>query len=156
MEVEYHWHQKCFLCNEKKLIEKFLLCHPRKENVWLSKKCVYGLGDASRKWCNRMKSFLLSTGLKMSKEDAHIFCYYNDNLLRFHWQRKSFCFLISTFTHGRKWFWNYFRPEKPFRKIETTSNYDNEGNLKDLLHSQIGKLLWMNGQTGPDIASDVC
>ena len=34
-------------------------------NVWLLKKCVYGLGDASRKWCNTVKSFLLSTGLKM-------------------------------------------------------------------------------------------
>ena len=36
------------------------------------------------------------------------------------------------------------------------SNYDNESNSKDLLQSQIGKLLWMSGQIRPDITFDVC
>ena len=51
-------------------------------NVQLLKKCVYGLGDASRKWYNRVKSFLLSTGLKMPKGDPSIFYCYNDNVLQ--------------------------------------------------------------------------
>ena len=37
-----------------------------------------------------------------------------------------------------------------------TSNYDNGSNSKDLLQSQIGKLLWMSGQTRLDTAFDVC
>ena len=51
-------------------------------NVWLLKKCVYGLGDISRKWCNTVKSFLISTGLKMSKGDPSIFYHYNDDVLQ--------------------------------------------------------------------------
>ena len=50
-------------------------------NVWLLKKCAYGLSDALHKWYNRVKSFLLSTGLKMSKGDPSIFYYYSDNIL---------------------------------------------------------------------------
>ena len=46
---------------------------------------------------------------------------------------------------------NYSENLKPI-----ASNYDNEINSKDLLQSQIGKLLWMSGQTRPDIAFDVC
>ena len=49
------------------------------KNVYLlKKKCVHSLGDASSNWYNRMKSFLVSIGLKMSKGDASIFYYYND------------------------------------------------------------------------------
>ena len=46
---------------------------------------------------------------------------------------------------------NYSKNLKPI-----ASNYDNENNSKDLLQSQIRKLLWMGGQTRPDIAFDVC
>ena len=51
-------------------------------NVWLSKKWVYNLGDASGKWYNRVKSFLLLIGLKMSKGHPSIFYNYNDNVLQ--------------------------------------------------------------------------
>ena len=49
-------------------IDRKVFVMPPKEaetNVWLLKKCVCGLEDASRKWYNRVKSFLLSIGLKM-------------------------------------------------------------------------------------------
>ena len=32
-------------------------------NVWLLRKCIYGLGDASRKWYDSIKSFLISIGI---------------------------------------------------------------------------------------------
>ena len=51
-------------------------------NVWLLKKCAYGLGNTSCKWYTRVKSFLLSIGLKMSKGDPSIFYYYNGNVLQ--------------------------------------------------------------------------
>ena len=51
-------------------------------NIWLLKKSVHGLGDASRKWYNRVKYFLLWIGLKMSKGDLSIYYYYNDNILQ--------------------------------------------------------------------------
>ena len=38
-------------------------------NVWLLKKCIYGLSDASHQWYNRVKYFLSSIGLEMSKGD---------------------------------------------------------------------------------------
>ena len=46
---------------------------------------------------------------------------------------------------------NYSKKLKPI-----DSNYNNANNLKDLLQSQIGQLLWMSGQARPDIAFDVC
>lgn len=53
------------------------------KNVYLlKKKCVHSLGDASPNWYNRMKSFLISIGLKMSKGDASIFYYDNDDMLQ--------------------------------------------------------------------------
>ena len=51
-------------------------------NIWLLKKSVHGLGDASRKWYNRVKYFLLWIRLKMSKGDLSIYYYYNDNVLQ--------------------------------------------------------------------------
>ena len=72
-----------FLQREK--IDRKVFVMPPKEvetnNVWLSKKCVYNLGDASGKWYNRVKSFLLLIGLKMSKGRPSIFYNYNDNVL---------------------------------------------------------------------------
>ena len=38
-------------------------------NVWLLKKCIYGLSDASHQWYNRVKYFISSIGLEMSKGD---------------------------------------------------------------------------------------
>ena len=114
-------------------MEKLLLLyHPtnQKEMFDYWKKSVYGLGDVSRKWYNRVKFFLLSIGLKMSKGEPSIFYYYN-NVLQdltaifvddFSWSgandvetnyisklRKNFvigkenhCFSISWFTIRRK------------------------------------------------------
>ena len=44
---------------------------------------------------------------------------------------------------------NYAENLKPINDIDKTKT-------KELLQSQIGKLLWMSGQTRPDIAFDVC
>ena len=50
-------------------------------NVWHSKKCPYGLIDASRKWYKKVKSVLISLNLSMSKGDLSIFYYHkNDEL----------------------------------------------------------------------------
>ena len=52
-------------------IDRKVFVMPPKEaetNVWLLKKCVYSLGDALCKWYKRVKSFLLSIGLKCQKE----------------------------------------------------------------------------------------
>ena len=38
-------------------------------NAWQLKKCIYCTRDASRKWYNRVKTYLLSIGLVMSKAD---------------------------------------------------------------------------------------
>ena len=57
-------------------IDRKVFVMPPKEaetnNVWLLKKCAYGLGNTSRKWYTRVKSFLLSIGLKMSKGDPSL------------------------------------------------------------------------------------
>ena len=50
-------------------------------NVWQLKKCIYGLGGASRKWYNRVKTYLLSIGLFMSTADSVLFYYHDNNNL---------------------------------------------------------------------------
>ena len=54
-------------------IDRRIYVIPPKEanttNFWQLKKCIYGLGDASRKWYNRVKIYLLPLGLVMSKAD---------------------------------------------------------------------------------------
>lgn len=66
-------------------IDRELFVIPPKEanttNIWRIKKCIYGLGDASRKWYNSVKAYLLSIGLVMSKADPALFYYHNDNNL---------------------------------------------------------------------------
>lgn len=46
--------------------------------LWLLKKCVYGLNDASLKWYNRVKEVMLKSGAQMSKVDPALF-YWNDD-----------------------------------------------------------------------------
>ena len=66
-------------------IDRELFVIPPKEanttNIWRIKKCIYGLGDASRKWYNSVKAYLLSIGLVMSKADPALFYYHKDNNL---------------------------------------------------------------------------
>ena len=44
--------------------------------VWLLKKCVYGLSDASLHWFERVKTFLISIDGVSSRYDAALFCWY--------------------------------------------------------------------------------
>ena len=169
-----------FFCKEKKLIEKFSLCHPKKQKQIMfgnSKKCVYSLDDASHRWYNWVKSFLLSIGLQMSKGDPSIFNYYNNNVLQgliaifvddFLWSSNNDFktgyisnvhknFVLSKEGHSVFWYLGLHPGENDFGTILDQMNYsenlkpiasyyDNESNSKDLLQSQIGKLLWISGQ----------
>ena len=47
--------------------------------IWLSKKCKYGLVDASRQWYNTVQQVLLELGFKMAKADPSLFYYKNNN-----------------------------------------------------------------------------
>ena len=49
-------------------------------NAWQLKKCIYCTRDASRKWYNRVKTYLLSIGLVMSKADPALFYYHDNNI----------------------------------------------------------------------------
>ena len=51
------------------------------KHVWMLKKCVYGLSDASLRWYSRVKSFMLSVGGKMSKLDPALFIWHNGSSL---------------------------------------------------------------------------
>ena len=64
-----------------KIDGEIYVMHPKEANttnVWQLKKCIYGLRDPSCKWYNRVKTYLLSIGLVMSKADPALF-YYHDN-----------------------------------------------------------------------------
>ena len=50
-------------------------------NAWQLKKCIYCIRDASHKWYNRVKTYLLSIGLVMSKADPALFYYHDNNNL---------------------------------------------------------------------------
>ena len=50
-------------------------------NVWHLKISIYSLGDASHKWYNRVKTYLLSIGLVMSKAELALSYYNNNNLI---------------------------------------------------------------------------
>ena len=88
--AQYQWKlnaidiKAAFLQGENMNREVFVT--PPKEantkNLWLLNKCVYGLGDAPRKWYDRVKSHFLDIGLKMSKADPALFyCHNNNNKL---------------------------------------------------------------------------
>ena len=49
------------------------------DKVWKLKKCVYGLGDASRKWYDRVKQVFASLGGQVSKLDPSVFYWNNEN-----------------------------------------------------------------------------
>lgn len=59
-------------------MDRKVLLKPPKEaqqsgKLWLLHKCVYGMNDASLKWYQRVKTFLISAEGKMSKVDPAIF-----------------------------------------------------------------------------------
>ena len=49
--------------------------------VWKLKKCVYGLGDASLKWYDRVRTVMLSNGCKVSSLDPALFLWHKDGKL---------------------------------------------------------------------------
>ena len=61
-----------------------MLCHQKKQTQTIfgnSKKCIYGLDVALRKWYNRVKTYLLPVGLIMSKANPGLFYYHEHNNL---------------------------------------------------------------------------
>ena len=67
-------------------IERDTYLRPPREaktgNLWKLRKCAYGLADASHKWCDQVKDFMLSVGCKMSLVDPAVFYYYQDGSLQ--------------------------------------------------------------------------
>ena len=47
----------------------------KERKVWLLKKTVYGLSDASKRWYMRVKTELLKLNVKVSKYDPGLFMY---------------------------------------------------------------------------------
>ena len=47
--------------------------------IWKLNKTVYGLCDSSRAWYFRVKHFLISLGMVVSKHDQAMFLWHNDN-----------------------------------------------------------------------------
>ena len=164
---------------------KVVFVIPPKEsetNVWLLKKMWYGLGDVSRMWYNRVRFFLLTIGLKMSKGEPSIF--YNNVLSYiisfiifvddFSWsgandvETNYISELCKNFVIGKEnnSVFQYLGLQLGENNSSITldhmyysetmkpiaSNYDNS---KDLLQSQIGKLLLVSGQTKLDITFDI-
>ena len=184
---------KCYWCKDSILhdgkIERKIFCHVRKEantaKVWKFKKFIYCWGNASHKWYNRVKIYLLSTGLIMSKANPALFYYHEHNLTGmvvihvddFVWSEtigfevNLISKLHNIFIIGKKNqpIFQYLGINLVENGSEITTDQisysenlkpincmSSRTNAKDLLKSQIGKSLWMSKQTRRDIAFDVC
>ena len=87
LAANYDWNIKCldiksaFL--QGKEIQRVLHLKPPVEantaKLWLLKKALYGLNDASRKWYSKLFETLLSFGMCVSKFDEALF-YYKSNV----------------------------------------------------------------------------
>ena len=163
--------------------------HPKEANttnVWQLKKCIYGLGDPSCKWYNRVKTYLLSIGLVMSKADPALFYYHDNNNLigmiaihvdDFLWsgtndfETKFISKLQNTFMIGKEnqSIFQYLGinlkendskitiDEINFAEnLKLINHIHNNKDTKDILQSLKEKLLWMSRQARPDIALDIC
>jgi transposase InsO family protein len=67
-------------------IDREVYLKPPKEannrgNLWLLKKCVYGLSDASLHWYKRVKTVMQELGAKVSKVDPAVFIWNKDGQL---------------------------------------------------------------------------
>ena len=108
-----------FLQGEK--IERDIYLVPPKEantdKVWKLRKCVYGLSDASLKWYDQVKMFMVKEGLKVSIADPAVFYKYNNGSLEgflavhvddFYWsgtkhfEKTAISRLRSTFKVGKE------------------------------------------------------
>ena len=156
------------------------------DKIWRLNKCPYGLADASRKWYIKVKGVLISLDVKMSKADPSLFYYYHNNELQgiiaihvddFLWCGNDYFFrnviekIHNQFIIGKE-FNTAFRylgldlkEHKDHLLLDQTHYIDslNTVNIKDeylsihdTLQSVIGKLIWISGQTKPDISFDVC
>ena len=129
---------------------------------------------------------LLSLGFKMSKADPSLFYYqinnelegiitihvynflspgneqfFNDIISKIHEKftvgkecNTAFCYLGLDLEEQR----NYISLDQThYTKLLDTVNFKNENlSIHDTLESTIGKLIWISGQTRPDISFDVC
>ena len=189
-----------FLQGEK--IEKDIYLVPPKEantdKVWKLRKCVRSLiSDASLKWYDRAKMFMVKEGLKVSIADPAVFYKYNNGSLEgflavhvddFYWLltfitpnilKRVVSRLKSTFKVGKE-------KSKDFTYVGLSANQDKHGitldnisyihvsslkkiqvpsdskedclNMKDSdsLRSKLGQLLWISGQTRPDVSFHTC
>ena len=71
-----------FLQGQK--IQRDIFIRPPKEagcsgKVWHLQKCVYGLGDASLYWYNKVKSVMVQFGAKTSQVDPAVYYWVNDS-----------------------------------------------------------------------------
>ena len=172
-----------------KIDREIYVMHPKEANttnVWQLKKCIYGLGDPSCKWYNRVKTYLLSIGLVMSKADPALFYYHDNNNLigmiaihvdDFLWsgtndfETNFISKLQKTFMIGKEnqSIFQYLGinlkendskitiDEINFAEnLKPINQIHNNKDTKDIIQAHIGKLLWMSCQTRPDIAFDVC
>ena len=138
-----------FLRGEK--IERDIYLVPPKEantdKVWKLRKCVYGLSDASLKWYNRVKMFMVKEGLKVSIADPAVFYKYNNGSLEgflavhvddFYWagtkhfEKTVISRLRSTFKVGKE-------KSEDFTYVGLSVNQDKHGITLDQV-SYIGSL----------------
>ena len=153
------------------------------DKIWLLKRCTYRLFDASRQWYNTVKQVLLSLGFKMSKADQCLFYCQNNNeleavnvdkflgaeneqFLKYSISKihetcadgkqcnTPFRYLGLGLKEGRN---NIFLDQTHYIKLLHTINLEDENlGIHDTLQSTISKLIWISGQTRPDIISDNC
>ena len=81
LDDKFHGHKKQPFCKAISLRETFSYSPPHeanaKDKIWLLKKCVYGLNDASLYWYKKVKDILIETGGKISKVDPTVFSWYD-------------------------------------------------------------------------------
>ena len=148
------------------------------KNLWKLQKCVYGLGDAARKWYDKLLSFFVENGLLQSKLDKAFFfleskdglegaiCIHVDDMLyggtqRFH--EEIMTKFKERFTVGRQEVSNFthlgvFMRQDIARDVQISQS----GYIDTLLENYVltdetklkaimGKLEWIACQTRPYI-----
>ena len=117
-----------FLQGEK-LIRKVCLTPPSEahiphSHVWLLKKCLYGLTDASLMWYKRLRKFVIDNGGRISATDPVLFMWHeNKNLIG------VICVHVDDFLcSGNKFFFNHI-----IFKLCQTFSFGKEDDVSDIL-----------------------